>query len=264
MFFLHSLCHSHSIAPLQILSKSGIKNTHDTCYLNSLLQILCGSVIYRFFEDLPYSSKMLNLLQAVHKDIGMSNHGPLDYTRAMKTIKTFVTSGGEDSNVQFDSFECMTRILSSIIDDTSYNDSFLGGMFDTRTLHIRKFLCCGTIKGNIENAFCLYLPVGNSNYHNATIQSLIWDWCTISQRNHVGGECHCEIPDSNFLHRSYIMSAPAVMTIVLDRNVFNTVTCSGVIDPVSITVSPKLDIKNVVLGETASSTESYTLIGLVY
>ena len=103
----------------------------------------------------------------------------------------------------WDAFECMTTILSSITDKPDYNSSDFEGVFDVQSFHIRKYLTCNEVKGNVENSYFIYLPVGYSNYNNSNVQPLIWDWCTISQRNHVGGNCNCEAFVGNFTHRSF-------------------------------------------------------------
>ena len=252
-----------SIGPLQVLSKRGIRNKCNVCYLNSLMQVFCGSVIYRLFEDLPFASPVLKLLFSIHEDLCWQLEDQLDFTDEMKTPKTLVTAEGKESNVLWDTFECMTTILSSITGTPDYSSSDFEGIFDMQSFHFRKCLTCNEVKGNVENSYCIYLPVGNSNYNNSNVQSLIWDWCTISQRNHVGRNCNCEAKVGNFTHRSFLMHCPAVLTIVLDRNVFNKTTSSGLLNYVPINVPEKLDIKNILVGSTANNNQAYSFVAVI-
>ena len=71
----------------------------------------------------------------------------------------------------------------------------------------------------------LYVSAGREKLPFLSVQSIIWDWCTISQRNHVSGACNCNIADCNYMHRSFLTYAQAVLTKVLDRNVFSEITC---------------------------------------
>ena len=73
---------------------------------------------------------MLELLQFVHKEPCDTSSHQLDYTKEMKAIKTIVTAKGEDSNIQWDTFEGMT-ILASIMETTDNYIYYLRGIFDT-------------------------------------------------------------------------------------------------------------------------------------
>ena len=44
------------------------------------MQVFCGSVLYRFCEDLPFASPTLKLLFSVHEDLCWQDEDPFDFT----------------------------------------------------------------------------------------------------------------------------------------------------------------------------------------
>ena len=111
------------------------------------------------------------------------------------------------------------------------------GVFVSRPLRIRKCLNCNLVTGKIENTCGMYIPVGGSRYHHSTVQSLLWDWCTLVRRNHTEGNCVCDQNNYNFVHRSFLLSAPALLTMVLHPTVFNRTNSAGLIDKIRVKIS---------------------------
>ena len=81
---------------------------------------------------------MLEVLQSVQEELCECSPHPLDYTKETKTIKTVVTTEGADSNIQWDTFECTTIILASIMKTNDNYHSYHRDVFDTWALHIKK------------------------------------------------------------------------------------------------------------------------------
>ena len=65
------------------------------------------------------------------------------------------------------------------------------------------------------------------------------------------------------MHQSFLMFAPEVLTIALDRNFFSETLCTGLLEPVPIEVPLKVNIKNVLIGATDSKKEEYSLVEVI-
>ena len=254
----------NALGPLHVYSNRGIANNYHICYLNVVFQILCGLPIYKLIAPLSSVAEknVLDALHGISEKLNEPYGTTFQFDKVMRQV-AHIVSGKDVKNVDrqgvagndFDATEAMRRIIDHILHSYPNMDA----TFEVRTVHVRKCRKCCHISGNVANNFMLYIPVAETNYVNCSVQSLLWDWCTISNHAHTHNACMCEDNEPDYLERSFVPSAPAMLTVVLNR-----VKDNRSIDNREVSIPSTLELGHILAGKTALQEASYSLAALIH
>ena len=173
-----------------------------------------------------------------------------DITVTLKIVDRIGVAGND-----FDATKAMRRIIDHML----YSYSNIEATFKVRTVNVRKCRKCCHISGNVANKFMLYIPVAETNYVNGSVQSLLWDWCMISNHVHTHNACMCKDNEQNYLERSFVLSALVMLTVVLKR-----VKDNGSIDNREVSIQSTLELGHILAGKLILPKASNSLAALIH
>ena len=228
--------HKYSLDIVLVTSMRGIENRFQNCWLNSIVQVVCGSSIFDLFpiEHLPNDliATQLNLLHYQLKGVDKSKHPKSLKIKSQKdsSIEEWVilltNMIGADINTaeQHDAMELYDALVDNIngnlqqIGIYNFRDSV---MFNLASITMCKY--CGQAKGSIEEkcTFQLKVPISgtamnitsllrNAAYGSYSFNSLnITCGCTESPKYRNKKEMYHEL--------SVMLDAPTLFVINTDR-----------------------------------------------
>ena len=175
----------------QILSKRGIENPYNaSCFMNAVLQVVCGSSLYKFLPTHRNSIKTVRLLNTIHEELCEQTRFPMPFNTSMYEL-------GEELSLnlpqrrQFDGLEFLERIVRKI-DEEAKNVTFEDTFF-ARTAELLICRACGAMKGQLQRPLVFRTRVPEWP-EPILLSSLLWDAaaCQYSIEDKTPG-CTCEI-----------------------------------------------------------------------
>eukprot|EP00794_Sanderia_malayensis_P004195 gene4195-4754_t len=216
----------------EVYSTRGIENPHmTTCWMNAVLQIICGSAIY---DLLPFtSSELSTLLSGVHQQLSnKENILPLPLSREMYRMCE-VVGYPISTNNQYDSLEFLGYFINTL--KVSVAPGVMEQFISPKVANLLICRSCPTIRGETyqQNYFQVHVP---DTTESLELSSLIWDTaaCQYSLESQ-GPGCACgkestvqEKEDNTketdstkkqgmYYYVSFLLDAPTVLVVETNR-----------------------------------------------
>jgi len=245
---------------------TGLVNNGLTCYMNSCLQILYHTDIFRcsiLREVVEPKKRVIEGRDHFNSKKNLSGQLRELFVEMMLTDKPSIKSHikflendnmGWDDQSQHDAHECMTRLISqSSIEDKNHEKIFTG---TTETL----ISCqkCNTITRKEETFISLDIPIKNINHLNQGIENFLR-----SEKLEGENQFNCEICQckQNAHRQTIFKELPDVLMIQLLRFDMNKTTFKRFKLSNDIFISSKLDMKQFATMQNEKS--NYELYGMI-
>ena len=174
--------------------------------MNAVLQVVCGSSLYKFFPTHENGIKTIGLLNTIHEELRKQTQSPMPFNTSMYEL-------GEELSLdlpqrrQFDGLEFLERIVRKI--DQEANNVAFEDTFFARTVELLICRACGAMKGQLQRPSVFRTRVPDWP-EPILLSSLLWDAaaCQYSIEDKSPG-CTCEF----YLKSTPLTSRKDVTTI---------------------------------------------------
>ena len=264
----------------QAYSTRGIENPYQTtCWMNAVLQVLCGSCI---FDLLPSdeSISVLRKLKSIHEEL--ISDGPssaLNLSNSMRSLAEEVKYPISRCQ-QFDSLEYVQAIIATI--SSNCTDDQFSGMFSSTYAKLLMCRLCPALKGEVFTSSSYMIRVPDWE-EELSLTSLLWDTaaCQYSIEEQ-GPGCDCgrtatgtgalkkdpsltnKSNDSptqgTYYYLNVMLNAPTVLLIETNRVCGSM--AAGRINRTPIRVEETLDVK-ICASRSNNKSIKYQLVGAV-
>ena len=257
---------AREISPIEVLSLRGIMNPYQNCWMNAVFQTMCGSkLFYLLPNEESCSTDVMKHLRNISSDLMKEIKAPLNFTKDMHELGKLIMLRDQKKNRDQDEAELfLERIIEHCIrnaEDTIEDLDRIEDYFVTKVLHLSRCLNCNEQKISVSQNVVLRIELNGTDLENASVQSLLWEYCTLATSQNTIASCDCkgEKKKKMIFDASFLLYCPAILIIYTDR--VNPI--KSTLDHLPINVSQSIDVGHMLAANYPNYQAKYDLMACI-